>query len=109
MERSAGRWTPSLSGGERYGALDGWNDGCLPGTHTDHCCSSTISRYNRQMKAILAICIPNWRSAEAGLLASHTFFLILRTYLSVVVADLDGRIVRDLVRFLLRAAGHHVK
>jgi len=37
------------------------------------------------------------RSKEAGLLVSHGGFLLLRTYLSLVVARLDGEIVRDLV------------
>ena len=45
---------------------------------------------------------------EAFMLVLHTFFLVLRTVLSVMVARLDGRIVRDLVSFhsLLR---EHVK
>lgn len=34
---------------------------------------------------------------EAFMLVLHTFFLVLRTVLSVMVARLDGRIVRDLV------------
>ena len=41
--------------------------------------------------------IPRWTSKEAGLLVSHGAFLMLRTYLSLVVARLDGEIVRDLV------------
>jgi ATP-binding cassette subfamily D (ALD) long-chain fatty acid import protein len=41
--------------------------------------------------------IPRWTSKEAGLLFSHGVFLMLRTYLSLVVARLDGEIVRDLV------------
>ncbi|KAJ8073792.1 ATP-binding cassette long-chain fatty acid transporter pxa1 [Marasmius tenuissimus] len=36
-------------------------------------------------------------TTEHLLLLTHTGFLILRTYLSVLVARLDGRIVRDLV------------
>ena len=41
--------------------------------------------------------IPRWNSKETGLLLSHGIFLVLRTYLSLVVARLDGAIVRDLV------------
>lgn len=41
--------------------------------------------------------VPRWRSKETGLLLSHAVFLMLRTYLSLVVARLDGEIVRDLV------------
>lgn len=36
-------------------------------------------------------------SKEAFLFALHTSFLLLRTYLSLLVAKLDGMIVRDLV------------
>jgi ATP-binding cassette subfamily D (ALD) long-chain fatty acid import protein len=45
----------------------------------------------------MSIRIPRWSSKEAGLLVSHGVFLMLRTYLSLVVARLDGEIVRDLV------------
>jgi hypothetical protein len=41
--------------------------------------------------------IPRLTSKESMLLLLHTFFLISRTYLSLVVARLDGEIVRDLV------------
>ncbi|KAI0659258.1 ABC transporter transmembrane region 2-domain-containing protein [Cubamyces menziesii] len=51
----------------------------------------------RQLLAILRIAFPSWRSKEALILVSHSFFLVLRTVLSVAVARLDGRIVRDLV------------
>lgn len=50
-----------------------------------------------QFLSLLNIMIPRWGSKETGLLLSHGIFLILRTYLSVVVARLDGEIVRDLV------------
>ncbi|ORY94388.1 ABC transporter transmembrane region 2-domain-containing protein [Syncephalastrum racemosum] len=53
--------------------------------------------FKRQLRAIAAIIFPSWRSKEAFLLVLHSAFLILRTYLSVVVARVDGRIVRDLV------------
>ncbi|PCH44925.1 hypothetical protein WOLCODRAFT_139324 [Wolfiporia cocos MD-104 SS10] len=53
--------------------------------------------FMKQLFAILRIAFPTWRSQEAGMLLAHNFFLISRTVLSVVVARLDGRIVRDLI------------
>lgn len=50
-----------------------------------------------QFLSLLNIMVPRWTSKEAGLLLSHSMFLMLRTYLSLVVARLDGEIVRDLV------------
>lgn len=50
-----------------------------------------------QFLSLMSIMIPRWSSKEAGLLLSHGLFLMLRTYLSLVVARLDGEIVRDLV------------
>lgn len=41
--------------------------------------------------------VPRWNSKESGLLLTQGLFLVLRTYLSLVVARLDGEIVRDLV------------
>ncbi|KAK4626711.1 Peroxisomal long-chain fatty acid import protein 2 [Fulvia fulva] len=50
-----------------------------------------------QFMAIMQIAVPRLGSKESGLLTTHAFFLLLRTYLSLVVARLDGDIVRDLV------------
>jgi len=50
-----------------------------------------------QFLSLMSIMIPRWSSKETGLLLSHGMFLMLRTYLSLVVARLDGEIVRDLV------------
>lgn len=50
-----------------------------------------------QFLSLMSIMIPRWKSKEAGLLVSHAVFLISRTYLSLLVARLDGEIVRDLV------------
>jgi len=50
-----------------------------------------------QFLSLLNIMIPRFRSKETALLLSHGVFLILRTYLSLIVARLDGAIVRDLV------------
>ena len=50
-----------------------------------------------QFLSLLSIMVPHWNSKESGLLVSQGAFLMLRTYLSLVVARLDGEIVRDLV------------
>ena len=47
---------------------------------------------------LLKIVVPGWRSKETRLLASHTFFLILRTLISLRVAEMDGAIVKALVK-----------
>ncbi|KAI0072098.1 hypothetical protein K474DRAFT_455580 [Panus rudis PR-1116 ss-1] len=51
----------------------------------------------RQFLAILRIVFPSWTSKEVLILVLHSLFLVARTVLSVGVARLDGRIVRDLV------------
>ncbi|KAF8886515.1 ABC transporter transmembrane region 2-domain-containing protein [Infundibulicybe gibba] len=52
----------------------------------------------RQLRAILfRVGIPSLRSKESLIVFLHSFFLVLRTVLSIAVAYLDGRIVRDLV------------
>ncbi|KAL0958420.1 hypothetical protein HGRIS_000560 [Hohenbuehelia grisea] len=53
----------------------------------------------RQLRAILfRIAFPKLRSKETLIVLLHSFFLVLRTVLSVGVARLDGVIVRDLIR-----------
>ncbi|GAA5972975.1 hypothetical protein JCM11641_000348 [Rhodosporidiobolus odoratus] len=51
----------------------------------------------RQLSAISRIIIPHFASKESWLLALHTSFLVARTYLSLLVAKLDGKLVGDLV------------
>ena len=53
--------------------------------------------FMRKLAFLLKIVIPGWHSKEMGMLTMHSFFLILRTYLSVVVARIDGLIVKHLV------------
>jgi hypothetical protein len=59
--------------------------------------SHSNKEFFRQLRSIFAIIIPRATAKEVFLLTTHTFFLLLRTYLSLLVAKLDGIIVRDLV------------
>lgn len=52
----------------------------------------------RNLIRLLRICIPGWKSKELRLLISHSVFLVLRTLISLYVAELDGRLVSSLVR-----------
>ena len=52
----------------------------------------------RNLFRLLRIVIPGWRSKELGLIISHSVFLVLRTLLSLYVAELDGKLVSSLVQ-----------
>ena len=50
-----------------------------------------------QLKALIKIMIPGLWTVEAGLLSLHTLVLVIRTFLSIYVAKLEGRMVRHIV------------
>ncbi|KAF1358925.1 hypothetical protein EJ07DRAFT_122369 [Lizonia empirigonia] len=52
----------------------------------------------KNLLRLLKICIPGWRSKEFRLIISHSIFLVLRTMISLYVAELDGKLVSSLVR-----------
>lgn len=52
----------------------------------------------KNLLRLLRICIPGWKSKEFRLLIGHSVFLVLRTMISLYVAELDGRLVSALVR-----------
>ena len=52
----------------------------------------------KNLLRLLRIVIPGWQSKELRLLISHSVFLVVRTLLSLYVAELDGRLVSSLVR-----------
>ncbi|KAI1425761.1 ABC transporter transmembrane region 2-domain-containing protein [Xylaria sp. FL1777] len=74
--------------------VSGLGDGTVPSAQTK---PGLNLAFLHQFLSLMSIMIPRWTSKEAGLLLSHGAFLMLRTYLSLVVARLDGELVRDLV------------
>lgn len=52
----------------------------------------------RSLFRLLKIVIPGVKSKELRLLVSHSVFLVLRTMLSLYVAELDGKVVSSLVK-----------
>ncbi|KAG6157140.1 hypothetical protein E4U36_007900 [Claviceps purpurea] len=74
--------------------VSGLGDGTVPSAQAK---PGLNLAFLHQFLSLLSIMIPRWSSKEAGLLLSHGIFLMLRTYLSLVVARLDGELVRDLV------------
>jgi ATP-binding cassette subfamily D (ALD) long-chain fatty acid import protein len=74
--------------------VSGLGDGHVPSAQTK---PGLNLAFLHQFLSLLSIMVPRWNSKEAGLLVSHGAFLMLRTYMSLVVARLDGEIVRDLV------------
>ncbi|KAJ3331842.1 hypothetical protein HDU93_009465 [Gonapodya sp. JEL0774] len=78
-------------------------DATKPGSGEDKV--AVNAEFWRRLSFILKICIPSWRSKEAGLVLLHTVFLIARTWLSVIVAELDGSIVKHLIAANWRSFG----
>ncbi|KAL2888772.1 Peroxisomal long-chain fatty acid import protein2 [Ceratocystis lukuohia] len=74
--------------------VSGLREGSVPGEQTR---AGLNLAFLHQFLSLMSIMIPRWNSKEAGILLSHSAFLMLRTYMSLVVARLDGEIVRDLV------------
>lgn len=74
--------------------VTGLGDSFVPGARTK---PGLNLAFLHQFASLLSIMIPHWNSREAGFLCAHAVFLLSRTYLSLVVARLDGDIVRDLV------------
>ncbi|KAI1471514.1 ABC transporter transmembrane region 2-domain-containing protein [Daldinia caldariorum] len=52
----------------------------------------------KSLLKLLKIVVPGVRSKEARLLLSHSFFLVVRTLISLKVAEMDGAIVKALVK-----------
>ncbi|KAI1269849.1 ABC transporter transmembrane region 2 [Xylariaceae sp. FL1019] len=52
----------------------------------------------RSLLRLLKIVIPSASSQESRLLMSHSFFLVVRTLISLKVAEMDGAIVKALVK-----------
>ncbi|MCJ1418165.1 hypothetical protein MMC32_004510 [Xylographa parallela] len=52
----------------------------------------------KNLLRLLKIVIPGWRSKELRLILTHSFFLVIRTLISLYVAELDGKLVSSLVR-----------
>ncbi|GAW20851.1 hypothetical protein ANO14919_103630 [Xylariales sp. No.14919] len=52
----------------------------------------------RSLLKLLKIVVPGAASKEARLLLSHSFFLVVRTLISLKVAEMDGAIVKALVK-----------
>ncbi|PBP25881.1 peroxisomal ABC transporter [Diplocarpon rosae] len=77
--------------------VSGLSDGNTPQVPPPQTKPGLNLAFLHQFLSLLSIMIPRWTSKETGLLLSHGVFLMLRTYLSLVVARLDGEIVRDLV------------
>ncbi|GFU03890.1 ATP-binding cassette sub-family D member 1 [Nephila pilipes] len=52
----------------------------------------------QQLSKLIKVMIPGIWSIEAGLLVLHTLSLVLRTFLSIYVANLEGCVVKFIVR-----------
>lgn len=55
------------------------------------------SKFLNQLMVVWQILIPSFKDRNTLLLVAQFFFLILRTWLSLLIAKLDGQIVKDII------------
>lgn len=92
--KAARRGTTTSTAGEGEGEGEGGAAGATPSRK-----KVELNReFFKSLLRLLKVVVPGWRSKETRLLISHTFFLVLRTLISVRVAEMDGAIVKALVR-----------
>ncbi|KAJ1742803.1 ATP-binding cassette long-chain fatty acid transporter pxa1 [Coemansia sp. RSA 989] len=95
---TADRWIEADERERRFDA-DAPHFKCGPmGVAADGKRAKLDREFLRQLRAIRRIVIPSLASKEAAIIGMHAVFLVLRTWLSVVVAELDGKIVKHLVQ-----------
>lgn len=51
-----------------------------------------------QLKKLLRLMVPGFWTPEMGLLSAHTFALVCRTFMSIFVATMEGKMVKYIVR-----------
>lgn len=51
-----------------------------------------------QLKKLLRLMVPGFWTPEVGLLSAHTFALVCRTFMSIFVATMEGKMVKYIVR-----------
>ena len=79
------------------------NPGYKPGKRDSKNAPNVDARFYKQLKYLLKIIIPKIWCKEFGILSLHTWTLIVRTFLSIYVAKLDGSIVKTIVQRDVRA------
>ncbi|KAG6028990.1 hypothetical protein E4U41_000513 [Claviceps citrina] len=95
-QREARRGTVSVSASSLSSSPAGGGGG--GGDETPRKKVALDRHFFRSLLRLTRIVVPGWRSTEARMLLSHTFFLVLRTLISLRVAEMDGAIVKALVK-----------
>ena len=56
------------------------------------------SKFFRRMMRLVRIAIPGWRSSEAKYIIILSLFLVIRTILSIQLAEINGTVVHGLIK-----------
>jgi ATP-binding cassette subfamily D (ALD) protein 2 len=60
--------------------------------------SALNAKFFQEFQDILKIMVPGWFSREVGIIGIHSAILMSRTFLSIFVAALEGRIIKAIVQ-----------